>query len=277
MTTNRALDGKTVWVTGSSRGLGRVMASHLGCLGASVAVHGTTPTSARAYNEAESLYQVARHVAAETGSRVLAVTGDLTDEGQVKAAAAKIRAEFGRIDLLVANAGGDIGTAGTSGPEGGKPARNDCVFISVEDLRSVLDRNLLSCILTCREVAPEMMAHRSGCIVTIGSIAGSIGRADGAIYAVAKAAVHAYTRCLAAQLRPFNIPVNCVAPGGTLTARFAATGQAKPTVLEKGEALEGYGRPEDIARAVEYFVTEAGRHVSGQVLRVDGGVQTWSA
>ena len=277
MTNNRSLDGKVVWVTGSSRGLGRVMATHLGRLGAAMAVHGTTPTSARAYNEAESLDHVARQVAAETGSRVLAVTGDLTDEEQVTATAAKIRAEFGRIDILVANAGGDIGAAGTSGPEGGKPEHNDCVSISVPDLRGVLDRNLLSCILTCREVAPEMIERRSGCIVTIGSIAGSIGRADGAIYAVAKAGVHAYTRCLAAQLRPFNIPVNCVAPGGTLTARFAATGQAKPAVLEKGETLEGYGRPEDIARAVEYFVTAAGRHVSGQVLRVDGGVQTWPA
>jgi 3-oxoacyl-[acyl-carrier protein] reductase len=273
----RLLAGQVAWVTGSSRGLGRVMAAHLGRLGAAVAVHGTTPTSARAFGEGESLDQVARDVAKETGGRVLAVWGDLTDPAQVAAAARKIRAELGPIDILVNNAGGDIGPAGALGPRGGKPERNDCVFISIEDLRGVLDRNLLSCILVCREVVPEMIERRTGRVVTLGSVAGLHGRADGAMYAVAKAAVHEYTRCLAVQLRPYNIPVNCIAPGGTLTARFTATGQAEPHVLEKGAVLEGYGRAEDIARAVEYFVTDAGRHVSGQVLRIDGGAQTWPA
>lgn len=277
MTSTRPLDGQIAWITGSSRGLGRVMARHLGRLGATVVVHGTTPTSARAFGEAESLDHVAADVARETGSQVLAVAADLTRPAEVAAAVTRIRAELGRIDVLVNNAGGDIGLAGATAPGGGRPARNDAVGISVEDLRAVLDRNLLSCILVCREVAPEMMARRAGCIVTLGSVAGLSGREEGAIYATAKAAVHEYTRCLAAQLRPYNVPVNCVAPGGTLTARFRATGQALDAVLEKGEALEGYGRPEDIARAVEYFVTEAGRHVTGQILRVDGGDQLWPA
>ncbi|HEV8308482.1 MAG TPA: SDR family NAD(P)-dependent oxidoreductase [Methylomirabilota bacterium] len=277
MAGSRPLEGQVAWVTGSSRGLGRAMATHLGRLGAAVAVHGTTLTSARAFGEAESLEQVARDVAAETGSRVVAVWADLTDPTAVKAAAAQIRAALGPIDILVNNAGGDIGPAGAMGPRGGKPEQNDCVFISVEDLRAVLDRNLLSCILVCREVVPEMMERRAGRIVNIGSVAGLSGRAQGAMYATAKAAVHEYTRCLAAQLRVFDIPVNCVAPGGTLSPRFLATGQADPGVLEKGDVLEGYGRAEDIARAVEFFVTAAGRHVSGQVLRVDGGEQTWPA
>jgi 3-oxoacyl-[acyl-carrier protein] reductase len=271
------LSGQVAWVTGSSRGLGRVMASRLVRLGATVIVHGMTPTSARAFDEAESLEQVARDVVAETGRRALAVWGDLTDEEQVRAVVARIHAELGRIDILVHNAGGDIGVAGTMGTRGGKPEPNDCVRIPLADVRAVLDRNLLSCILVCREVAPEMMARRSGRIVTIGSVAGLHGRVEGAIYATAKAALHEYTRCLAVQLRPYNIPVNCVAPGGTLSPRFVATGQAEPDVLAKGDVLEGYGRPEDIARAVEFFVTDAGRHVSGQVLRVDGGAQTWPA
>lgn len=277
MANSRPLTGQVAWVTGSSRGLGRVIATHLGRLGASVVVHGTTPTSARAFGEAESLDHVARAVAAETGGRVLGVWGDLTDEREVEAAVEKIRSELGPIEVLIANAGGDIGPAGAMAPRGGKPERNDGVFISVAELRAVLDRNLLSCILTCRAVAPEMMARRSGRIVTIGSVAGLHGRAEGVMYATAKAAVHEYTRCLGVQLRPYDVAVNCIAPGGTLTPRFLATGQGEPDVLAKGEALEGYGRPEDIARAVEFFVTEAGRHVSGQVLRVDGGAQTWPA
>jgi 3-oxoacyl-[acyl-carrier protein] reductase len=271
------LAGQVVWVTGSSRGLGRVMAEHLGGLGADVVVHGTTETSARAFGEGESLGQVAREVAARTGRRVLAVPADLTRPEAVQAAAARIRAEFGRIDVLVNNAGGDIGPAGATGPGGGRPSKNDGVFIALDDLRAVIDRNLLSCIYVCREVAPEMMERRAGRIVNLGSVAGLSGRAEGVMYATAKAAVHEYTRCLAAQLRPYNVTVNCVAPGGTMTARFVATGQANPRGVERIGTLEGYGQPEDIARAVEYFVTDAGRHVSGQVLRVDGGDQTWPA
>jgi 3-oxoacyl-[acyl-carrier protein] reductase len=272
-----SLAGQIAWVTGSSRGLGRVMAEHLGRLGADLVVHGTTQTSARAFGEADSLDQVARDVAARTGRRVLAVAADLTRPDSVQAAVARIHAEYGRIDILVNNAGGDIGTAGASGPGGGKPPQNDGVFVSLEDVRTVIDRNLLSCIYVCREVAPEMIARRAGRIVTLGSVAGLNGRADGVMYATAKAAVHEYTRCLAVQLRPHNVTVNCVAPGGTMTARFVATGQANPNVVGRIGTLEGYGQPEDIARAVEYFVTDAGRHVSGQVLRVDGGEQTWPA
>jgi 3-oxoacyl-[acyl-carrier protein] reductase len=253
------------------------MAEHLGRLGADLVVHGTSQTSARAFGEAESLDQVARDVAARTGCRVLAVAADLTRHDEVQRAVARIRAEYGRIDVLVNNAGGDIGPAGATGPGGGRPMNNDGVFISVEDLRAVLDRNLLSCIYVCREVAPEMIERRAGRIVNLGSVAGLSGRAEGVIYATAKAAVHEYTRCLAAQLRPYNVSVNCVAPGGTMTARFVATGQARSGVAEKAGTLEGYGQPEDIAQAVAYFATDAGRHVSGQVLRVDGGDQTWPA
>jgi 3-oxoacyl-[acyl-carrier protein] reductase len=271
------LEGQVAWVTGSSRGLGRVMAEHLGRLGATLVVHGTTETSARAFGEAESLTQVARDVAAATGRRVLAVPADLTRPAEVDAAVARIRAELGRIDVLVNNAGGDIGRAGATGPGGGRPPANDAVRVALEDVHTVLERNLLSCIYVCRAVAPEMMERRAGRIVTLGSVAGLSGRAEGVIYATAKAAVHQYTRCLAVQLRPYDITVNCVAPGGTVTARFVATGQARPGVLEKRGTLEGYGQPEDIARAVEFFVTDAGRHVSGQVLRVDGGDQTWPA
>ena len=277
MTERRPLDGQVAWVTGSSRGLGRVMAVHLGQLGASVVVHGTSPTSARAFGEGESLDQVARAVAAESGGRVLAVAADLSDPAAGSAAVARIRAELGPIDILVNNAGGDIGPLGATGPRGGKPEHNDGVFVSIEDVRAVLDRNLLSCILVCRAVVPEMIARRSGRVVNIGSVAGLHGRADGVIYAVAKAVVHEYTRCLAVQLRPYNISVNCVAPGGTLSPRFLATGQGNPEILAKGDVLEGYGRSEDIAWAVAFFVTEAGRHVSGQGLRGDGGEQTWPA
>ena len=108
---DRPLAGKVVWVTGSSRGIGRVIASHMASLGANVAVHGTTPTSTRAFNEADSLEAVARTIATEQGVDVLPVHGDLSDEGTVKAVAKQIRSRFGPLDIVVNNAGGDIGSA----------------------------------------------------------------------------------------------------------------------------------------------------------------------
>src|SRR5207302_8986584 len=103
---------------------------------------------------------------------------------------------------------------------GGRRRPADCIGMPLADMRAVLQRNWLSTILCCREAAPEMMARKHGRITTIGSIAGTFGRDDGAIYSVAKAGVHEYTRCLAVQLRPHNVPVNCIAPGGTVTNRF---------------------------------------------------------
>src|SRR5205823_6269825 len=164
--------------------------------------------------EGESMEQVARDLAAEAGGIAVPVWGDVTDEAEVRRMAAEVRKRLGRIDILVTNAGGDIGAGGTGAGRGGRPSPDDCVGIPLADVRAVLDRNLLSCILCCREAAPEMMARKSGRVITVGSIAGTYGRDDGAIYAVAKAAVHEYTRCLAVQLRPYNVPVNCVAPGG---------------------------------------------------------------
>ena len=142
-------------------------------------------------------------------------------------------------------------------------------------MRSVMDRNLTSTILCCREVAPEMMQRKSGRIVTIGSSAGLYGRPTGSIYAVAKAAVHEYTRCLAAQLREFNIPVNCVAPGGTVTQRFLRIHDIDSDRLAAEGTLDRYGQPQEVAGVVGFLCRDESAFLSGQIIRVDGGGQTF--
>ena len=146
-----------------------------------------------------------------------------------------------------------------------------------EDIRSVLDRNLMTCILVCREVTPEMMERRAGRIVNFGSIAGLHGIRESVIYATAKAAVHEYTRCLAVMLRPYNVTVNAVAPGDIVTSRFAASRQTDPNRFVEETTLEGYGRPIEVARTVEFLVSEGGAYISGQIIRIDGGTQCWPA
>jgi 3-oxoacyl-[acyl-carrier protein] reductase len=271
------LAGKVAWVTGSSRGIGRVVAGHLAGLGARVAIHGTTPTSTRAFGEADSLQAVATEMAEHAPGEVFAVHGDLTDEPTVKELYNQIRARFGPIDILVNNAGGDIGSQGTMGANAGKPAANDAIGVSLADIRTVMDRNVMTCLLPCREVAPEMVQRNSGWIVNIGSIAGLYGHPGEVIYGMAKAAVHEYTRCLAAQLRPHNVHVNAIAPGEIVTPRFLASRVPDDSRRVEDGTLTRYGRPIEVARTVEFLVTGGSSYISGQVLRVDGGAQLWPA
>ena len=269
------LHDRIAWVTGSSRGIGRVIADHLASLGALVAVHGTSATSARAFDEADSLDAVAQAIAQAHDRDVLPVWGDLSDEAVVHELAAQIRDTFGRIDILVNCAGGDIGAQGTMGENAGKPLANDAVHVSLDDVRAGLDRNLMTCILACREVAPEMMARREGWIVNIGSTGGMAGRDHGVTYSTAKAAVHEYSRCLAAQMQPHNVYVNVVAPGPIATSRFLASRAIDEGMQNASGTLDRYGQSIEVARAVAFFVTEASSYVTGQILRVDGGRQLW--
>ena len=269
----KRLAGKVAWVTGSSRGIGRVVADHLASLGAQVVVHGTTPTSTRQLGEADSLDAVAAEIADAHDAEVLAVHGDLTSEAVVDDLHARIRERFGQVDILINNAGGDIGARGVTAENAGKPVVNDAVEIPMEDVRTILDRNLMTCILVSRAVVPSMIERERGWIVTVGSIAGLSGHRSAVIYSTAKAAAHEYTRCLAAQLRPHGVYANVLAPGEIITARFLASRPTRDERKVREGPLTRYGWPEEVARAVEFLVTEDGSYITGQVLRIDGGAQ----
>jgi 3-oxoacyl-[acyl-carrier protein] reductase len=267
----RALEGKVALVTGAGRGLGRAFAEKLAAMGADVAIHGMRENGPAEYGEGSTLTAVAEDVAKAYGVKTIRVLGDLTSGADIARVVQTTTKELGPIDILVHNAGGDIAA------KGGKPDPNDAVGIKEDDVRAVLDRNLLSTILTCQAVAQEMMKRRQGRIVTIGSVAAFKGRTNASIYAVAKAGMTHYTRCLADQLRSYDINVNCIAPGDTRTGRFMGTRAVDQNRMVETGTLDRIATVDEVARVVEMFAGPMGAFVSGQVLRVDGGGQCWAA
>jgi 3-oxoacyl-[acyl-carrier protein] reductase len=268
------LKGKVAVVTGAGRGLGKAIALRLGSIGADVVVHDLRADTPRDFGEGESIEAVAESIRG-MGRRATTSIADLTDPaGAQRLLADSVKAFPQNIDILVCNAGGDIASDGKS-----KANPND-MFISEVDLHAVLNRNLATTMNTCRSVVPNMLEHRrGGRIVNLASIAGMTGIAKEITYGVAKAGVIQYTRCLAAQLRPHGITVNAVAPGMIKSGRFLATlkqREGASELLGEKRPLLRLGEPDDVARVVEFFVTDLSEYVTGQILRVDGGMQMFA-
>jgi len=267
------LAGKVALVTGSGRGLGKAIAMRLATIGADMIVHDLRLDTPRDFGEGESIEQVTESIRG-MGRRAVTITADLTDAAASDRMAADAIRAFPVIDILVCNAGGDIASDGRS-----KANPND-MFIPQVDLDAVLHRNLTTTINTCRAVVPHMLAHgRGGRIVNLASIAGMTGISKEITYGVAKAGVIQYTRCLAAQLRPHGITVNAVAPGMIKSGRFLATlkhREGAAELLDEKRPLLRLGEPDDVARVVEFFVTDLSEYITGQVLRVDGGMQLFA-
>ena len=173
---NPEYQGKTVWVTGSSRGIGRGIARAFADSGCSVALHGRTFTNLRNSGEGNDLRNVAENMSAETGSPVRAFEGNLSDESDVRRCAEEIRSAFGKIDFLVCCAGG-ASLHGEIAP--GAMPHDGAFDFSPEQTTSMFQINLLPTMLCCRETVPEMISNGFGRIVTIGSIAGCGGHNTG--------------------------------------------------------------------------------------------------
>lgn len=269
------LQGKNAWVTGSSRGIGRAIAAALAEAGCNVALHGRNRTNLRTSGEGDDLNTVAEEMSHGPGGRVIAVCGELTRPEEVKRCADEIRAAFGSIDILVCNAGGGNLTGELD--FGGIP---DGAADFDPDSLAKLNHNLLPTLFCCRECAPGMRRNHWGRILTIGSIAACGGIKTGGMhhvpYAVGKAAVQEYTRLLAAQLRHDGIPVNCIIPGNinTPSTRLRFGGD-RETPQEGLSRLEHVGKPEDIAALARFLCGPGGEFISGQLIRIDGGEQTW--
>jgi NAD(P)-dependent dehydrogenase (short-subunit alcohol dehydrogenase family) len=262
---SKPLRGKIAFVTGSGRGLGRVMADRLASLGADVAIHDLSATGPAKYGEAGDLAEVADHIARH-GTRLTTVTGNIGDPVAVAEMARSITAALGEVDILVNCAGGDIGAAG------GKPSPNTALDIALEDIQVETNNNLIGTLLVCQAFVRPMRERGAGVVINIASAAAHSGVTPEVIYSTLKAAVVHYTRCLAAELRPYGVRVNAVSPGPTKTARFQATRATDPGMMETNDSLIRYADPEEIADAVAFLAGPQAKFIHGQVLRVDGGL-----
>jgi 3-oxoacyl-[acyl-carrier protein] reductase len=262
----KELTGKIAFVTGSGRGLGRVMAERLAELGADVAIHDISWTAPAKYGEAKDLDAVAKEIARH-GGRVAAVSGNIGDKSAVAAMKAEIEAKLGAVDILVNCAGGDIGASG------GKPNPNNALDVSFDDIKVLTENNLIGTMLVCQAFVPPMVKAGGGSVVNIASAAAHMGVTPEVVYSTLKAAVVHYTRCLAKELMTEGVRVNAVSPGPTKTARFQATRVVKPEMMDSSaKSLVRYAEPAEIAEAVAFLAGPRSKFINGQVLRVDGGL-----
>ena len=259
------LKGKVALVTGSGRGLGRAIAERLAGAGADVAIHDISQEAPAEFGEAKDLAEVAAQIAGKYGVKTIGVTGNIADAGQVGAMVRQIESALGPVSLLVNNAGGDIAA------RGGKPKPNDSLNIPLEDVRAMFDRNLIGTMIVTRAIVPAMVKRQSGAVVFIGSDSAHMGCTDGVAYAVAKAGVIHFCRCLALELRPTGVRANVVSPGPTKTARFLVTRTIDQQMTREGVTLDRYANPREIADAVAFLGGSESGFITGQVLRVDGG------
>lgn len=244
------LKDKAALVTGASRGIGRAIALRLAHEGARVCVNFRTQQAA-----AEEVVAAIRG----GGGEAVAMGADVGAAEPARQLVENAQKHFGRLDILVNNAG----------------VVRDNLLLTMDDeeWRTVEATNLDSCFYCCRAAARFMLRQRAGRIINISSAAGEKPNRGQVNYAASKGGINALTRALAAELAPKNITVNAVAPGMIETemsreVRELAGDKILPYIM-----LNRYGRPEDIAAAVAFLASPDADYITGEVLRVDGGLR----
>ena len=241
--------GQVVLVTGGSRGIGRATAAAFGRAGAQVAI-----TYRSQKSDADAVVQEI----VDGGGEAFAVQADITDSGAPAAIVDAVVKRWARLDVLVNNAG---------------ITRDTLVMrMSEADWDAVIQTNLRGPFLTSKAALRPMLKQRYGRIVNVSSLAGVAGNAGQANYSAAKAGLIGFTKALAKEVGSRNITVNAVAPGFITTD---LTKDLPSELLERARqaaAIQRIGTPEDVAPAIVFLASKEASYITGQVLRIDGGL-----
>jgi 3-oxoacyl-[acyl-carrier protein] reductase len=243
--------GRTAIVTGGGTGIGYATAMQLARLGADVVIAART---------ADELEAAANRIADASGSRCIAVPTDVKDEEAVIRMVERTIDEFGRIDVLVNNAGGT-----RMGPLESIPTRG---------WDSIFDLNVRSAYFCTREAGKHMIDRKSGSIINISSGAGENGVKGGAHYSAAKSALQMFTRVTAAEWGRFGIRANCVAAGAIASERVLDAWQVAgldPEQMGAAIPLGRTGTPDEMANMIVFFASDAASYITGQTIGVNGG------
>jgi 2-hydroxycyclohexanecarboxyl-CoA dehydrogenase len=240
------LDSKVAVVTGAGQGIGKAIAQKLAVEGATVVV--TDVNEATAKETADTL-----------GGGAVGLHTDVTSRESVEAMVQQVTDRFGRIDVLVNNAGWD-----TAGP-----------FVDSDpaDWDRIIAINLYGVLNTSKAVLPLMAEQGHGAVVNLGSDAGRVGSSGEAVYSAAKGGVIAFTKSTAREMARHQVRINCVCPGPTDTALFASMGGEKlREALVRAIPFRRLAQPSDLANAVAFYASDDAAFITGQTVSVSGGL-----
>ena len=242
------LTGKVALVTGAAQGIGKAVALLLARNGADIVISDIN---------LEKAEETAKEVQA-LGRKALATKVDVATLGDVEKMVEAILAQFGKVDILVNNAG---------------IARDKLILrMTEEDWDAVLNINLKGTFNCTKAVVRHMSKQRSGKIVNIASVVGEMGNAGQGNYAASKAGVIGFTKTIAREFAQRGINVNAIAPGYIETPMTDALPDKAKEELKRLIPMDRLGKPEDVAEAVLFLVSESANYITGQVLNVNGGI-----
>ena len=244
-----SLDGQVALITGSSRGIGAVIARRMAKAGARIALN---------YNASlDAAIEVRESIAAGGGDAML-IAGDVSDEGQTQQAVKAVLEQFGRIDILVNNAG----------------IHRDRLLLrmSPADFDDVLQVNLRGAFLCTKYVMPHLIRQHYGRVVNMSSVVGLTGNPGQANYAAAKAGLIGFTKAVAREVASRNVTVNAVAPGYIATGMVEGLTEDQRNQILERIPMGRFGTSEDVAETILFLSSEGAGYLTGQVLTVDGGL-----